>query len=522
MSQKTNLTKAESPLDALANATLQRLEAHKMRLTGGDSGDVGGVDFLDSIKRSPAVFRDHLVRDTGFKTEEVGPNLDDWQRRDFMHTDDMWKFAARVSEYKPKHRRAYLERPRGHSKTTDIATMVLWALISAPVKIVGIAAAASEEQAKMILGAAEKIILDNPWLSQIVKIQESRVLNMQSGSECQAVAAKSNVRFGSTPDFVICDELTHWEGKQGKKLWTALFSGIHKVPTATMIVISNAGMGKGRSWQWGVRERFREDPAWYFSSLEGSIASWLSSEDLEEQERGLDDADFKRLILNQWVTSEKAGITSAELRTCMKDEKPTLGRNHGFDAIIGGVDIGIKHDRTSLVLLGVNARERKLSLLHHQTWKPTEFADNRVSLSEVESTIFQLNSTLRGINRLYFDDWQAIRSVQVINQRIPCSEVLFSSAAVRKAMANRFRDAFQNRWIELYPDEDLERDIQAIAIERNEVTHQLMLKAERDEHGHADSGFALAIAIMYGWEWMEALRFKLLSGETQFEVVGGW
>ncbi|MFO1022601.1 MAG: hypothetical protein U0903_18175 [Planctomycetales bacterium] len=51
-------------------------------------------------------------------------------------------------------------------------------------------------------------------------------------------------------------------------MWHSLLSSAAKKPNCLLVVLTNAGVGRG--WQWQVRENARLSPGWYFSSLEGS------------------------------------------------------------------------------------------------------------------------------------------------------------------------------------------------------------------------------------------------------------
>ncbi len=510
---------ADNGYDLVCSATLQRLEIHRQRLSGEwaqpDSSSSETITILEEAKRHPSGFRKNLFIESSGEIVRFESCLDPWQRADFEALDEAWMSCAHVSNRRPLKRRGYLERPRGHSKTTDVAVMVLWALVAAPVKIVGYAAAASEEQAELIVQSAERIQRVNPWLSGLIKIQSGKIINTETGSTCTVVPAKANVIYGQAPNFVIADELTHWTDRS---VWSALYSGTAKVPTSIAVVISNAGYGKGRSWQWKEREKIRQDPAWYFASLKGPQATWLSQEDLEEQRRVLEDEEYQRLWLNRWLSDTKGGITFKEVQEATTLSGPATNTLHGCDFVIGGLDVGIKHDRTSLVWIGGNSEKRKLRLLGHRTWRPAEFPGGRVDLATVENAIIEDYQRL-GVNALYADDWQAISTLQRLGEHFRCFEVNFSSARVRKDMARLFEDAFRSGWIELFYDEVLEGDLLSMEIVRHEHSRTKVLTAEQDEQGHADSGFALAIAILRGWDWLEALSRGAYSDSHEFYQV---
>lgn len=508
----------DNGFDLVRSATLQRLEVHQRRLSGEADISQGQaqsetLSILAEAKHSPAGFRKNLMIEASGQLVRFESSLDPWQREDFEALDDAWSYCAHVSSRRPLKRRGYLERPRGHSKTTDIAVMVLWALLAAPLKIVGYASAASQEQAELIVQAAQRIQLVNPWLSDIIKIQTGKIINVETGSVCSVVPASAKVLYGQAPNFIVADELTHWKLEE---VWTALYSGTAKVPTAIAVVISNAGYGKGRSWHWREREKFRNDSAWYFSSLSGPQASWLLDEDLEEQRRNLEEDEYKRLWLNKWLSGIKGGIALDDIQKVTTLAGPTRHADHGCDFVIGGLDVGIKRDRTSLVWIGGCEKSGKLKLLGHHTWRPTDFPSGQVDLATIETTILDDHERFGGVDGLYADDWQAIYALQRLQDTMRCFEVSFSSSKVRREMARLFADAFQSGWLELFYDPVLEGDILSIEIVQNETSHSKVLQAQRDEHGHADSAFALAIATLFGWQGLQELsQFEEQSEEDE-------
>ena len=81
--------------------------------------------------KDPAAFRDDLLVDADGSVKRFGDVQDEWQKQDFTALDPALKRAAGRSD-EPAKMRAYLERPRGHSKTTDLAVTAVWALTFGP------------------------------------------------------------------------------------------------------------------------------------------------------------------------------------------------------------------------------------------------------------------------------------------------------------------------------------------------------------------------------------------------------
>src|SRR5712692_6831835 len=90
-----------------------------------------------AMASDPAVFRRSLMIDADGQTVPFRP--DPWQEADFVAMDPAWKLAAgRGDGEQAPIRRAWLERPRGHAKTSDLAVPISWASLFAERPISGI------------------------------------------------------------------------------------------------------------------------------------------------------------------------------------------------------------------------------------------------------------------------------------------------------------------------------------------------------------------------------------------------
>ncbi|HVJ85014.1 MAG TPA: hypothetical protein VM452_05170 [Caulifigura sp.] len=100
----------------------------------------------------PDAFRNLLLLH-GTENRTLAQALLPWQRADFEALDPAWRMLATGSNGGGVIRRAWLERPRGHSKTTDIAVQLLWILLASRRPVNGLVAAADFEQAQLVLRA---------------------------------------------------------------------------------------------------------------------------------------------------------------------------------------------------------------------------------------------------------------------------------------------------------------------------------------------------------------------------------
>lgn len=222
----------------------------------------------------PSAFRANLLVDVDGVVRRLGDVMDLWQRDDFAALDaGLMRCNGRGDDATAKMR-VYLERGRGHSKTTDIAILCCWALAFATRSLRGYAFAADKDQAGLLKDAMDRIIRLNPWLSSILEVQKNAVLNIAKGhpgcgSTLEVSTSDVGSSYGILADFLCADELCHWQGDGS--LWHSIISSAAKKSNCLLWVISNAGFVD--SWQWQVREVARNDAAWHFSRLDGPVAS---------------------------------------------------------------------------------------------------------------------------------------------------------------------------------------------------------------------------------------------------------
>jgi phage terminase large subunit-like protein len=135
--------------------------------------------------------------------------------------------------------------PRGNRKTSLGAALALLNTVG-PEKRVGgqsIVAAVDREQARIAYEEAVNIIrMQNPLVAATrVVDSESIFTDKASGASFTAVAAQPQARHGSTPVFVLADELHAWTCRE---IWSVLRTGAAKTPESLVVVITTAGRGQ--------------------------------------------------------------------------------------------------------------------------------------------------------------------------------------------------------------------------------------------------------------------------------------
>ena len=463
-----------------------------------------------------------LTRESG----ALEPLLEDWQRCDFEATDGAWsELAGRARGLGPReegiggevpvYRRVWIERPRGHAKTSDMAVQLLWILLFSKRRVRGLVAAADREQAGLIRTAMSGLVEQNPLLCSGLEFRSQWVVNPQTGSLLEVIASEVAGSWGKLPDFVVCDELCHWEKPD---LWYSLCSSAAKRPKGFLAVLTNAGVGRG--WQWELREAARTSPDWYFATLRGPAARWLSATQLEEQERLLPKSVYDRLWRNVWQEAGGEFVTPGEIRAC-RDETlaPRVRGEHGV-RYWAAVDYAEKRDNT----VGVVVHEERGRWVVDRMDVVSPGPERPVPVKWVEEWIERTAAGFPGIT-FVVDEYQLLGTIQKLEHRFDLRRFEFKAGQGNHALALTLRRLIVEREVAWYAGcgavsstegpgavertgpVDLEEELATLQL-RQSASGRLRIDHVADGVHHDDRGFALGAALVMGvreaggGEWM--------------------
>ncbi len=388
--------------------------------------------------------------------------------------------------------RAWLERPRGHSKTTDTAVQIAWILQYAKHSVQGLAAAADRDQAGLIHRAVAGLIDLNPVVCPDLIARSEAIINPATGSRLDVISSDVRSSWGQLPDFVICDELCHWYQPE---LWYSLLSSAAKKPQCLLIVLTNAGIGTG--WQWQVREAARTSPEWYFSSLAGSQASWITAENLAEQRRLLPPAVYARLWENEWQQSDGDFVTLAEAEACIDPELKARARGTAGVMYVAAVDYAEKHDRT----VGVVIHREGERLLVDRMDVAVPLPGQPVPVQWVEDWIADMARRFRTI-RFIVDEYQLVGTLQKLSWQYDLKRFEFAGGKGNHALALHLRQLIAERRLGWFPDcgriasadrDDLATELASLLLKTTSLGR---LRIDHPPGGHDDRAFALGAACL--------------------------
>ncbi|MFO1094638.1 MAG: terminase large subunit [Planctomycetaceae bacterium] len=450
---------------------------------------------------SPEFFRRILRLGDGDR-RPLGERVLDWQVRDFRALDRAWLHLAGIARVgdpaadRPIVRRAYLERPRGHSKTFDTGVQLAWVLFAARRPVRGLCAAADLEQGLLIQGAVERLARANPELLGKLQFRAQRIVHPKSGSRVDFLSSNVASSWGHDPDFVICDELCHWSQHE---LWQSLVSSAGKRPHCVLLVLSNAGIGRG--WHWQVREAARTGAGWYFSRLDGPQAPWISAEQLDEQRRLLLRDAYERLWLNTWQDGSGEFVSLAEAEECRDAQLRPQARGQPQFAYVGSVDYAEKHDLT-VGCVCHRAEDRvivdRLDVVRPSAVRPTE-------VRWVSEWLQRMSRDFGNI-RFVVDEHQLVGVVQQLERQHWIRRFPFAGGRGNHLLAMLLRRLIVERKLAWFPGcgsapaadgarDDLETELASLLVHQSTVGH-LRIDHIADGRHHDDRSFALGAACL--------------------------
>lgn len=424
-----------------------------------------------------------------------GLRIEAWQERDFAALDPAWLALADRPRAHGHRRRAWIERPRGHSKTFDIALQIAWALLLGRKDLSGVVAAADRDQANLVWEAIRRLRDANPGICRRLKFRKHVVENDRRGSRLEIISADVASSWGLLPDFVICDELCHWERPD---LFHSLLSSAAKKPDCLLAVLTNAGIGRG--WQWEAREYARTHPGeWHFSSLRGCHATWIAAETIEEQRRLLPPAVFARLWLNEWQHSDGEFVALAEAEACRAPSLSERSRGRPGVRYVAAIDYAEKHDFTAALVAHRDGERVIVDRL--DVVAPA--ADRPVPVAWVEAWIERIARDFPSV-RFIVDPYQLVGVIQRLEGRHDIRRFEFQGGKGNHRLALALRQSIVARQVAWYPGcgavsspsgrDDLETELASLLLRQSASGH---CRIDHLPHLHDDRAFVLGAACLH-------------------------
>jgi hypothetical protein len=433
----------------------------------------------------PRQFRSRLVIDVDGRPTPL--RLDAWQEAALRALDPALLAVAGRGD-PPAVRKHWWERPRGCSKTADLAILATWILAFSARPSRGVAAAGDTDQARLLKDAIAALLRCNGFLQSALTLQQNMVRNPRTGAELQIISSDVATSFGLLCDYILVDEVCHWQEGRGEGLWQSLYSASAKRGHTVMVAATNAGFQE--TWVWATREAIRVSPEWFFMRLESCEASWIPKARLDEQRRVLPPVVWDRLWGNVWSSGSGDALQPADLAAALTLPGPPAGkaREEGF-TYFAGLDLGVSRDHSALVVIGRHWGGR-VKLVDVRDWAPPP--GGKIDLGFVEEACLATHQRLAP--RFMLDPYQSEMLGARLKQAGCRVEFIAFAGKSLTEMASGLVEVFATRAIDLFPDAALLDDLRRLRI--REAPSGWRLDAPRTSAGHCDRGVALSLALL--------------------------
>ena len=397
-----------------------------------------------------------------------GDALDGWQREDF-------EALAGGPAY------AYISRPRGHSKTADLAAFGLHHLLTTPGARVPVFAF-DKDQAALVRDSVRGFVRRSDLLRSALRVDRWRVLAPSTDSVLEIMPADAGGSWGLRPSLVLCDELSQWRSEGHAEVWQAVVSALGKVKGARLLVGTTAHWDR-EGLCWTVRELARRSDAWLFSER-GQCASWIDAAFLDQQRELLPQHVYAMLHLNEWTEAGGSFLTWAEVDGVFDQTLPDGAEG---EVRFMGVDLGTSRDRSAVAL--VRSEGQTVAVERLVLWQGS--AKERVQLEEVEAAIAEMAGRYRP-REIALDPFQGLLMAERLRRRgLRVKEYSFTSSS-RAALFETLLQLIRQGRLKSRPHAVLREELAGLRwVEKGGV-----LRPDHPASGHDDAAVAVGLAAL--------------------------
>lgn len=363
---------------------------------------------------------------------------------------------------------------RKNGKTAMLAALALYRLLEDEGQPEILLAAASDKQAGRLFDAVVSYLRRNPVLRDRVHAREymGEIVNVETGGKIIRLPSSGETLDGYNPSLAICDELHAWTTPTRRRVWGSLNTGGGARERTQVVTITTAGdaasrteslLGQlldhnemagqvDRSTKGLTVSRNHEartlvfnysapttDPQDVVAMKLANPASWVSEQFLAKQAENpsLTASEVLQLHGCVWAESFDAWIKPEWWDACRQDNATIPNGSR----VVVGVDVGLVHDSTAVVVAWLNGEGRVV--LESKTWTPGggigDVMVDRVNLDDIEHHIRDLAKRFKVIEVVY-DKRYFERSAEILaDSRLPMVELEQNSGA----MASAYQDFYQ-------------------------------------------------------------------------------
>jgi phage terminase large subunit-like protein len=356
--------------------------------------------------------------------EVLGSLVTDVDGKTWAELSEPWQNDLAREFFAPDgHRFLYETAPRGASKSSGVAAVLLVAMLTEffPRGSRSYAFATDRDQARILVDLFAGWVNRSPVLSSMFKISRFKITCKANGSTIEIIGSDSGSAYGLLSDgAIVVDEFAQMPSTaNSERLWEAIMSTVLKAPTCKLVVMTTPGSpGHQSAKVWADAD---SSDLWWTQQVPGPLP-WLNPVELEEMKRSLPRSAYARLYLGQWQTGEDALVTEADLQACLNKDVPFPLSPTDNTYYVIGLDLSASKDRTAAI---VAHKMGKIVVVDDlKTWEGT--AKNNVDLASVRDWVIKA-SRRYGSAVVYHDPWNALLlSQELVQAGVACVPVTYS------------------------------------------------------------------------------------------------
>jgi phage terminase large subunit-like protein len=373
-----------------------------------------------------------------------------------------------------------------------------------------------EQSQSRVFKAVVEILRATPLLRDSVNITASKITFKSTGTIIQAVANDFAGFSGANPTLNVYDELAYYTLEPSRRLYD------EGIPSPTRAIslrlsVSTAGFDEpsplrdlyDRAIKHGeqVAPDLRRDGNLLCYWTHHCRAPWQSEAWVAEMRSTLRPAQFKRLIQNEFTSTESAFVTADEWDACVDPElRPVLGDPQL--SVFVGLDGSVRHDTTAMVAVTYEYETKRVRVVTHKLFRPggQVGASQEIDFAAVEAALINWNRCYQ-VRAVHFDPHQ----LQAMAQRMRAAGLnmveINQTPQNLTAAASGLLELIQGRNLVSYSSEELKRAVLNAAVV--ESSRGFRLAKERPGAKidlTAALSFACLAAVRQGTDGFEGLR----------------
>jgi phage terminase large subunit-like protein len=256
-----------------------------------------------------------------------------------------------------------------------------------------------------------QILRASPLLHRSTDITSNRITFRATGTIITALANDYAGFSGSNPTLNVYDELAYFNSESSRRLWEeGIPSPARRI--SSRLATSTAGfdgepsplrdlydraMQKGEEIAPDLRRHEDLLCFWRYSLVPEMHPQWW----LDQQANTLRPAQFRRLIQNEWTSSEAQFIDLEQWDRCVDPELRPMLSDPGIP-VFAGLDCSVRGDFTALAACTFDSERSAVRVVTHKLFKPNG-AD--ISFSNVELEIAGLSDRFK-LKACWYDPYQ--------------------------------------------------------------------------------------------------------------------